>query len=379
MQQNKITTFFQNLSQALLLPIVIMPVAGIFFRIGEPDLLNIKILTVAGNAIFSNLPIIFALGVSIGLSLHKNTNSALSAGISYIIMDAILKYIDPTINTGILGGLICGILAATIYNNFYNISLPAIFIFFSGKRFVPILSGIISVFVGIILGHIWNQVQFCINFIAHWILNSGSFGLFLYGLINRFLVLTGLHHILNNLVWFVFGSYTDQFGSVIHGDLPRFIAGDQTAGRFMAGFFPIMMFGLPSACYAMYRNAFHENKKVVGGLLLSMALTSFFTGITEPIELSFVFIAPRLFVLHAILTGFSMVVMYLLNVHLGFTFSAGFFDYLLFYKNSTNPIYLIPVGLITGIIYFIIFNYAIRKYNLTTIGRVNIHIPKSPI
>ncbi len=379
MRHKKITQFLQRLSQALLLPIAIIPIAGILLRLGEPDLLNIKFLVVAASTIFNNLALLFAITISMELSRDKNTSSALAACVSYVVMNAALNYIDPASNIGILGGIICGIIAAITYNNFYNVILPTPFTFFGGKRFVPTIVGIISIFLGVGLGHIWHRLQTGINDISYWIMNSETIGLFIYGVVNRFLILTGLHHIINNLVWFVFGSYTDQFGHVIHGDLPRFINGDPKAGRFMAGFFPIMMFGLPAACAAMYKNALPENRKIVGGLLLSMAATSFFTGITEPIELSFVFLAPMLFIIHTILTGISMAIMFLLNVHLGFTFSAGALDYLLFYDISTNPIYLMYVGPIIGIIYFFIFDYAIRKYNLRTIGRVKMFIPKSPI
>ncbi len=200
-------------------------------------------------------------------------------------------------------------------------------------------------------------------------IKSGPFGLFFYGVLNRILLITGLHHILNNLVWFVFGDFKNVTGVIVHGDIARFMSGDKTAGLFMSGYFPIMMFGLPAACLAMYTNAKPENRRAVSGLFISMALTSFLTGVTEPVEFSFVFLAPILFFIHAILTGLSMALMSVLNVHMGFTFSAGLIDYVLFYKHAINPLLLLPVGAVFFLIYYLAFNFAIKKLNLATPGR----------
>lgn len=353
-----------------MLPIALLPVAGILLRFGQPDLLNIKYIADAGNAIFSNLAILFALGVAVGLSKDNNGTSALAALVGYLIMTTIATDFNKNINTGVLGGILIGILAASLYNRFKDIKLPDYLAFFGGKRFVPIITGIVSVGVGIILAHIWPPIQDGLNVFGRWlIVDAGAFGLLIYGVLNRILIITGLHHVINNLVWFVFGNYTNSSGVVVHGDIARFMAGDPTAGSFMSGFFPIMMFGLPSACFAMYKNALPENKKRVAGLLFSMALTSFFTGITEPIEFSFMFLAPVLYGIHAILTGLSLSIMYLLNVHLGFTFSGGFIDYILFFKLAKNPLYLLPVGILFALLYYFIFDFFIRKYNLKTIGR----------
>lgn len=359
----------QSLGRALMLPISLLPVAGLLLRIGQPDLLNIQYISAAGNVIFANLSVLFAVGVAVGLAKDNNGTAGLASLVGYFIMTTILTVINKDINTGVLGGILIGIIAAALYNRYRNIKLPDYLAFFGGKRFIPIITGLVAVAFGVGLGYIWPPIQDGINIFGHWLLKSGVFGVFIYGVVNRFLLITGLHHILNNLVWFVFGSYTTVSGAVSHGDIARFMAGDKTAGRFMAGYFPIMMFGLPAACLAMYKNALTENKKAVAGLLFSMALTSFLTGVTEPIEYSFVFLAPMLFVIHALLTGASMAVMYLLHVHMGFTFSAGLVDYILFYKLSTNPIYLIPVGIATFAIYYLVFDFFIRKFNLSTIGR----------
>jgi PTS system N-acetylglucosamine-specific IIC component len=202
------------------------------------------------------------------------------------------------------------------------------------------------------------------------VLDAGEIGLFIYGVLNRVLIITGLHHVLNNLAWFIVGEY----GGVT-GDLNRFFAGDPTAGVFMSGFFPVMMFGLPAACLAMYHAAPPGRRRAVGGLLLSMALTSFLTGVTEPIEFTFVFLAPALYALHALLTGTAMVLMDLLGVRLGFGFSAGLFDYLLNYGKATNPLLMLPVGLLYGVLYYVTFRFVIARFSLATPGREPEEVP----
>lgn len=359
----------QQLGRALMLPIALLPVAGLLLRFGQPDLLNIKFIADAGNAIFTNLPILFALGVAVGIAKENNGTAALAAAVGYLIMTTILTTIDKDINTGVLGGILIGIVAAMLYNKYKDIRLPDYLAFFGGKRFVPIITGLTAVILGIILGYIWPPIQHAINDCGLWLIKSGPIGLFIYGVLNRLLLVTGLHHVINNLVWFVFGNYTNITGTVVHGDIAMFMSGDKNAGFFMAGFFPIMMFGLPAACLAMYRNAHSQNKKAVAGLLLSLVLTSFLTGVTEPIEYSFVFLAPILYVIHALLTGISMATMYFFNVHLGFTFSAGLVDYVLFFKEDTHPLYLLPIGAVFFFIYYTLFSFAIRKFNLPTIGR----------
>lgn len=359
----------QQLGRALMLPIALLPVAGILLRLGQPDLLDLKYIADAGNAVFINLPLLFALGVSVGLAKDNNGTAALAAAVGYFIMTTVLLSINKEIDTGVLGGVLVGIVAARLYNRYKAIKLPEYLAFFGGKRFIPIITGLSAVFLGMLLGYIWPPIQYIIEVFGLWLLKSGPIGLFLYGVLNRVLLITGLHHVLNNLVWFVFGDFKNVTGVVVHGDIARFMSGDKTAGFFMAGYFPIMMFGLPAACLAMYHNASPENKKAVAGLLLSMALTSFLTGVTEPIEFSFVFLAPVLFAIHAILTGLSMSIMSILNVHLGFTFSAGLIDYILFYKQAVNPIFLIPIGLIFFIIYYVTFSFAIKYFNLATPGR----------
>ncbi|WP_119342609.1 N-acetylglucosamine-specific PTS transporter subunit IIBC [Facilibium subflavum] len=359
----------QQLGRALMLPIAVLPIAGILLRFGQPDLLNIKAIANAGDAIFSHLPLLFAVGVALGFAKKNHGAAALAAVVGFFIMNSVINSLDSNINTGVLGGIIIGIVAGVLYNRFYEIKLPEYLAFFGGKRFVPIITGLVAVLIGFLFGYVWPPVQDGINAFGNWLIGSGSIGLFLYGVFNRILLMFGLHHILNNLVWFQFGSFHTAAGATVHGDIARFMAGDPTAGSFMAGFFPIMMFGLPAACFAMYRHAHTHKQKAVAGMLFSIALTAFLTGVTEPIEYSFMFLAPVLYAIHAVLTGVSLVVMYLLGVKLGFTFSAGLIDYVLFFKMDTHPLLLIPVGLVTAVVYYFLFSFFIKRFNLMTIGR----------
>ena len=360
---------FQKLGRALMLPIAVLPVAGLLLRLGQPDLLNIKWIAEAGGAIFSNLALIFAIGVAVGFAKENNGAAGLAGGIGYLILTAVLKSINEKIDMGVLAGILCGIVAGNLYNRFKDLKLPEYLAFFGGKRFVPIITGLVCVVLGLVCGYAWPPVQAGIDWLGHALIGAGGVGLFIYGILNRVLLVTGLHHILNSLVWFVFGSFTGADGKVVTGDLHRFFAGDPKAGSFMTGFFPIMMFGLPAACLAMYHAARPENRKLVGGMLLSMALTAFLTGVTEPVEFTFMFLAPVLYLIHAVLTGVSMALMDLLHVKLGFTFSAGAFDYIISYKLATNGWLLLPVGLVYFLIYYFLFSFAIRKFNLATPGR----------
>ncbi len=361
-----------ELGRSLMLPIAVLPVAGLLLRLGKPDLLNMPFLFEAGNAVFTNLPIIFAIGVSVSFARENHGAAALAAFIGYMIMVSALKTLDATIDMGVVGGIIMGVLAGLLYNRYYAIKLPPYLAFFGGKRFIPIITGGAGLLVAWLAYFIWPPIGHAISSFGQWTIDSGNVGLFFYGFANRLLIPLGLHHILNNLVWLQFGDFaTLQNGveTVVHGDLTRFFAGDPTAGTFMAGFFPVMMFGLPAACLAMLVKADSSRKKATAGLLFSIALTSFLTGITEPVEFAFMFLAFPLYLLHAVLMGTSMVVMNLLHIKLGFTFSAGLFDYLLSYGLGTNALWLIPVGLLYGVVYFIIFYVAISWWDLKTPGR----------
>lgn len=380
----------QPLGRALMLPIAVLPVAGLLLRLGQPDLLDIAFIAAAGNAIFANLGLLFAIGVAIGLARENHGAAGLAGAVGFLVTvegakallavppDAIAPFADPaardlaaaayrnaqlaklSVPAGILAGLVSGLL----YNRFATIKLPEYLAFFAGRRFVPIAAGVAGLFGALLFGVGFPFLAAGIDAISRWVVDAGGIGLFAYGLLNRLLIVTGLHHILNNLAWFIIGDFSGKTG-----DLNRFFAGDPAAGAFMAGFFPVMMFGLPAACLAMYHTAVPERKKAVGGMLASLAFTSFLTGVTEPIEFSFMFLAPMLYALHAVLTGVSMVVMDWLGVRLGFGFSAGLFDYVLGYGLSTRPLLLIPVGLVYFAVYYGTFRYCILRFGLQTPGR----------
>ncbi|MEO2217576.1 N-acetylglucosamine-specific PTS transporter subunit IIBC [Chromobacterium vaccinii] len=359
----------QQLGRALMLPIAVLPVAGLLLRLGQPDLLNIKLMAEAGGAIFGNLALIFAIGVAVGFAKDNNGTAGLAGAIGFLVLIAVLKVIDDKINMGVLSGILSGVIGGYLYNRYKDIKLPSYLAFFGGRRFVPIVTGFTMLILGYALGYVWLPIQAGIDQVGHWLIGAGELGSFAFGLLNRILIVTGLHHILNTIVWFQVGDFTDAAGKVVHGDLTRFFAGDKSAGMFMTGMFPVMIFGLPAACLAMYRTAKPENKAAVGGLLFSMALTAMLTGVTEPVEFSFLFLAPALYAIHAFLTGLSMAIMQMLNVHLGFTFSAGLFDYLLSYGKGQNGWMLFPVGVVYFVVYYTLFVFFIRKFDLKTPGR----------
>ena len=359
----------QQLGRALMLPIAVLPVAGLLLRLGQPDLMGIPVMAQAGDAIFGNLALLFAIGVAVGFAKDNNGASGLAGAIGYLVLTSVLKVIDAKINMGVLAGITAGISAGLLYNRYKDIALPSYLAFFGGRRFVPIATGFAMLLAGVVLGYIWPPIQQGIDAVGHWVIGAGEFGLFVYGVLNRILIVTGLHHIINTFAWFQLGDFTDAAGKLVHGDLSRFFAGDKTAGMFMSGFFPVMMFGLPAACLAMYRAARPENKAAVGGVLLSMGLTAALTGVTEPVEFAFMFLAPALYAIHAVLTGISMALMHALGVKLGFGFSAGLFDYLLNFGIAQKPLLLIPVGLAYFAVYYVLFTFFIKKFNLMTMGR----------
>jgi len=360
----------QRLGRALMLPIAILPIAGLLLRLGDTDLLNIAIIHDAGQVIFANLAMIFAIGIAVGFAKDNNGTAGLAGAIGYLVMVSTLKVLDSSINMGMLAGIISGLMAGALYNRFKDIKLPEYLAFFGGRRFVPIVTGFTAVGLGVVFGYIWPPIQHGINAFGALMMESGSIGAFVFGVFNRLLIVTGLHHILNNMAWFVFGNFTDPTtGALVTGDLSRYFAGDPKGGQFMTGMFPMMIFGLPAACLAMYRNALPERRKVMGGIFLSMALTSFLTGVTEPIEFAFMFLAPLLYLLHALLTGVSMAVTNALNIHLGFTFSGGFIDMILGWGRSTNGWLVFPVGLAYAVIYYLVFDFCIRRFDLKTPGR----------
>jgi PTS system N-acetylglucosamine-specific IIC component len=372
-----------------MLPIAVLPIAGLLLRLGQPDLLGWSVMAAAGDAIFSNLGLLFAVGVAVGLARENHGAAGLAALVCNLVtthgIEALMA-VPGTVTAALHGealaaaiasfktqelaklsvpvGLLSGITAGIAYNRFSNVTLPSYLAFFGGRRFVAIIAGVAGVILALIIGPCWPFLEQGMDAASQAILGAGSVGLFVYGVLNRILIVTGLHHILNNYAWFILGDYHGATG-----DLKRFFAGDPSAGAFMSGFFPVMMFGLPAACLAMYHAADPRRRVAVGGLLMSLALTSFLTGVTEPIEFTFMFLAPLLFAVHAIATGLAMVIMHLLGVHLGFSFSAGLFDYVLNFNHAQRPLLLIPIGLAYSLLYYTVFRFCIVRFNLATPGR----------
>ncbi|MFG6117490.1 glucose-specific PTS transporter subunit IIBC [Halobacillus sp. MO56] len=402
----------QKVGKALMLPVALLPAAGILLAFGttfqqdsflelvpafEANWIQVfsQVMASAGDIVFANLPLLFAVGVAIGLAGGDGV-AGLAAIIGYLIMNVTMgvlgkvdadmaanspAYADvlgtPTLQTGVFGGIIVGILAAYLYNKYFNIELPQFLGFFAGKRFVPIVTAFSAVFLGILMLFVWPFAQDGLNALSHLMLETNiHIAALVFGIIERSLIPFGLHHIFYSPFWFEFGSYVTEAGNTVRGDQQIFFAQlrdgvEFTAGTFMVGKFPFMMFGLPAAALAIYHTARPERKKVVGGIMASAALTSFLTGITEPIEFSFLFVAPLLFGIHAIFAGLSFMTMSLLDVKIGQTFSGGLIDFILFgiLPNRTDWWWVIIVGLVFSVIYYFGFRWAILKFNLATPGR----------
>ena len=379
----------QSIGRALMLPIAVLPIAALLLRLGQPDLLDVAPMAAAGQAIFANLGLLFAIGVAVGLARENHGAAGLASVVGFLVTTKgaeVLLDVPAAVTANLSGaavdlaaaafrtrelaklsvpaGLLNGVIAGVLYNRYSNLRLPDFLAFFAGRRFVPIACGVAGLLLALMFGFGWSAVERAMDTTSQTVLAAGSIGQFVYGVLNRLLIVTGLHHIINNVAWFLIGDYHGTTG-----DLQRFFAGDPQAGAFMSGFFPVMMFGLPAACLAMYHTALPERRKAVGGLLLSMALTSFLTGVTEPIEFSFMFLAPALYAMHALLTGVAMSLMSWLDVRLGFGFSAGMFDYALNYPLAHRPLLLLPIGSSYFALYYGLFRYCIVKFELQTLGR----------
>jgi PTS system N-acetylglucosamine-specific IIC component len=369
----------QQLGRALMLPIAVLPIAGLLLRLGQPDLLDWSAMAAAGDAIFSNLGLLFAVGVGIGLARENHGAAGLAALVGFLVTtraaETMLHAAPGSLSKlSIPIGLLSGVIAGVGYNRYSNITLPSSLSFFGGRRFVPIVSGVVGLGLGALVGGAWPYLEHGMDATSQAILGAGPWGLFAYGVLNRILIVTGLHHILNNFAWFILGDYHGATG-----DLKRFFAGDPTAGAFMSGFFPVMMFGLPGACLAMYRTVKPERRAGVAGLLLSLGLTSFLTGVTEPVEFTFMFLAPVLYALHALATGLAMVVMNAFGVRLGFSFSAGLFDYVLNFSHAQRPLLLLPIGAAYFALYYTVFRVVIVRLNLATPGRETEELSAQPL
>ena len=385
---NAVLAVAQRIGRSFMLPIAVLPAAALLLRFGQPDMLGVDglgehadwllpvadVLAQAGGALFENLPLLFAVGVAVGFAKKGDGSTAVAAVVGYLVLKGVFTAMSPhvldaaaegeeqeLIDYSVLGGILMGIVTALLWQRFYRIKLPDFLAFFGGRRFVPIITALAAIVLGVLLSLIYPAFNSGLTSFGNWVYDHTVVGAGAYGVANRLLIPVGLHHIPNTLLWFVVGG----------GDINNFFAvpQDPDAGPFMTGFFPIMMFALPAAALAIWHEAKPSQKKLVGGIMLSAALTSFVTGVTEPLEFSFMFVAWPLYVIHALLTGTSLMVVNLLGIHDGFGFSAGAIDYLLNFNIATRPLLIIPVGLVYAAIYYFTFRWVIRKWNLPTLGR----------
>lgn len=385
------TTFgiLQRIGRSLMLPVAVLPIAGLLLGIGSanfswmPNLVS-DIMAMSGDAVFSNLALIFAIGVALGLSDNDGV-AGLAATVGFAILTATMGVMAklhgietatvigiPTINTGVFGGIIIGAIAAMLYNRFFNIKLPEYLGFFAGKRFVPIVTGIAAIALGIMMSYVWPPIGNMIDQFSHWAAYQNptlAFGI--YGFVERSLIPFGLHHIWNVPFFFEVGEYVNpETGEVIKGEIQRYLAGDPTAGN-LAGGYMYSMWALPAIGLAIYRSARPEKRALVGGIMASAALTSWLTGITEPMEFSFLFVAPVLYVIHCVLTGIGFAIVSALDIHHSVTFAHGAIDFLIYYPLSSNAWLFILIGPLWAVMYYGIFRFMITKFNLMTPGREN--------
>ncbi|MER7759507.1 PTS transporter subunit EIIC [Streptomyces sp. NPDC097619] len=395
----------QKMGRSLQLPIAVLPAAGILNRLGQPDVFGkdglnwtsvAKVMAGAGGALLDadlGLPLLFCIGVAIGMAKKADGSTALAAVAGFLVYRGVLhafpkscedgaaavsvgcQATDGTVsafgyqNPGVFGGIIMGLLAAWFWQRYHRVKLVDWLGFFNGRRLVPIIMSFVAIAFAALCLWIWPPVGDALESFSDWLVGLGAWGAGIFGVANRALLVIGLHQFLNVPVWFQFGSYTKPDGTTVHGDINMFLAGDPNAGLFLTGFFPIMMFALPAAALAITHCAKPRRRKEVGGLMLSVGLTSFVTGITEPLEYSFLFIAPALYAIHAVLTGVSMAVSWALGAKDGFSFSAGLIDYVINWGLATKPWLLVPIGLAFALVYYAIFRFAITKFDLKTPGR----------
>lgn len=381
----------QKFGRSLMLPIAALPVAALLLRLGQPDLLGVDglglenisaVIGAAGGAIFDNLPLLFALGVAIGMAKKADGSTALAAVVGYLVFQGVGDAMSPIIglpldgdgeqelvNYGVLGGIVSGLVAALLWQKYHRIKLPPYLAFFGGRRFVPIITAFAMIAISVVMSLVYTYFDRGLTNVGEWVYDNDVIGGFVYGTLNRLLIPLGLHHVLNSGPWFLLGDYTAANGETYSGDIAMFLNGDPGAGAFMTGFFPIMMFALPAAALAIWHEAKPAYKKAVGGIMLSAALTSFLTGVTEPLEFAFMFVAWPLYLMHAVLTGTSLALTNALGIKDGFGFSAGLFDYVLNYNIATKPLLLVVIGLGYAAIYYVSFRFVIRRWNLRTPGR----------
>jgi PTS system N-acetylglucosamine-specific IIC component len=403
-----LSTLFQGLQKmgrSLQLPIAVLPAAGILNRLGQPDVFGsdglgwdrlAKVFVGAGGALLDGsigLPLLFCVGVAIGMAKKSDGSTALAAVAGFLVYNGVLHQFpkdcgpgtvlqagaciakDGTAaaatyqNPGVFGGIVLGLLTAYFWQRFHRTKLVDWLGFFNGRRLVPIMMSGVAIVFAVLCSWVWPPIGDALTSFSKWLVDLGSTGSGIFGVANRALLTIGLHQFLNTFVWFQFGDFTKPDGTVVHGDIPRFLAGDPTAGQFQTGFFPIMMFALPAAALAIAHTAKPHRRKEISGMMLSVGLTSFVTGITEPIEYSFLFIAPLLYAIHAVLTGVSMALCWGLGAKDGFSFSAGLIDYCLNWNLATKPWLILIVGACFAVVYYALFRFVIVRFNLATPGR----------
>ncbi|MBV7363961.1 PTS transporter subunit EIIC [Actinomycetaceae bacterium TAE3-ERU4] len=429
---SKIFALAQRLGRSLMLPIATLPAAGLLLRIGQPDVLGsiqvpfiqhvASIMAAAGGAVFSNLPLLFAVGVAVGFARKSDGSTGVAAVFGYLVYNEVTKAMSPllfgthkeykgavdpafkaveeiatndipntVVNFGVLGGIIVGVIAALLWQKYYRIKLPDWLAFFGGRRFVPIVTSLVTLFLGVFMSFIYPAFNWLINEkLGGWLMSAGAadashaskaFVGFVYGFINRLLIPFGLHHLWNSIPWFQLGSCTNAKGETLHGDITCFFSGvDGTnawTGNFTSGFFPIMMFALPAAALAMAHVAKPSKRQATMALMFSVAFTSFLTGVTEPLEFAFAYVAFPLYLVHAALTGSSLALTNILGTKDSFSFSAGFIDYAINFTKSAamssgyfqGPIMLLILGVIYAVIYYFVFRVMITKFDYKTPGR----------
>jgi PTS system N-acetylglucosamine-specific IIC component len=391
----KLLQGLQKMGRSLQLPIAVLPAAGLLVRLGHDDVFGkdglgwdkvAAVFDAAGGAILdpaNGLPLLFAIGIAIGFAKKADGSTALAALVGFMTYSKVLTafpiteghidagtWVAPTYqNPGVLGGIVIGLLSAVLWQRFHRTRLVDWLGFFNGRRLVPIIMAFVGTVVGVLFAQFWGPVGDAIGHLNNTLISAGALGAGAFGLINRALLPVGMHQFVNSYAWFQAGDFTKPDGTVVHGDLTRYMFGDPTAGQFMSGFFPIMMFALPAAALAIAHCARPERRKAVLGMMVSLALTSFVTGVTEPIEFAFVFVAPALYAVHAVLTAVSMALTWALGVHLGFTFSAGLIDLGLGWSHGHNQWLVFPIGLAFAAVYYVVFRFVITKFDLPTPGR----------